>query len=107
MEKYKIVNGTSYNRETNDEVIKVLEKCRQYGTRIVLDYGCTETGETWNEVYDVTGKIGRSTGDVKIPILIHNKRSVGGCGILDSCIIGIKESLGKKQLYSLNKHVMN
>ena len=68
-------------------------------TRIVLDYGDVETGESWGEVYDVTGTIGRSTGQLPIPILVYNKRSYGGGSILDHCIISIKESKGAKILY--------
>lgn len=100
MKEYKEINGTSYDVRTNDKIINVLEKCRRNGTRIILDYGDTETGESWNEVYDITGRLGRSTGNVKIPILLHNSRSIGGGAILDHCIIGIKESKGGKVLYS-------
>lgn len=96
--KYKEVNGTFYHSETSDKVIKILETCRQNGTRIILDYGDVKTGESWGEMYDITGTIGRSTGKIKVPLLIHNKRSIGGGAILDHCIIGIKTSLGKVEL---------
>jgi hypothetical protein len=99
--QYKVVNGTSYDCRTNDQVIKILEICRENNTRIILDYGNTETGESWNEVYDITGRIGRSTGINKIPLIIHNKRSLGGPSILDHCIIGIKTSIGKIPLYHI------
>lgn len=99
MTKYKIVNGTYYNENTPDQVINVLERVRQNGIRITLDYGNTSNGESWNEVYDIHGYIGRSTGEIKIPLLIHNNRSIGGIAILDHCIIGIYESKGKKPLY--------
>ena len=96
---YKIVNGTSYNTNTPDEVINVLERCRKEQTRIILDYGDTETGESWNETFNITGRIGRSAGSIKIPILVYNKRCIGGFGVLDHCIVGIKESRGGKVLY--------
>ncbi len=99
--EYTEVNGTSYNVETNEEVIKVLEQCRKDNTRIVLDYGDTKTGESWNEIYDVTGYVGRSMGSKKVPLLVHNSRSLGGGEILTHCIIGIKTSKGKKELYKL------
>ena len=101
MNTYKEVNGTSYQKDTSDEVISVLEKCRRYETRIILDYGDTETGRSWNEVYDITGYVSRSSGDIKIPILVYNKRSMGGKPILDRCIIKISESRGKRVLYQL------
>ena len=99
--KYKEVNGTSYHSETAEKVINVLENVRMSKTRITLDYGDVKTGVSWGEVYDISGTIGRSTGTIKIPLLIHNKRSYGGGGILDHCIIGIKESRGGRILYKL------
>ena len=92
--KYKVVNGTSYNAETPDKIIEILERARQNNTRILLDYGNVETGQSWGEVYDIRGYVGRSTGEIKIPLLIYNQRSLGGEGILTSCIVKIVESKG-------------
>jgi len=103
MKKYKIVNGTSYSYKTTDKVISIIERCRLNETRIILDYGDVTTGTSWDETFDITGYIGRSTGNIKIPLLIYNKRSLGGGGVVDACIIGIKTSKGKHQLYRLNK----
>lgn len=99
--EYKVVNGTSYSVNTNDKVIEVLERCRSNKTRIVVDYGDVLTKESWNEVYDVSGYVGRSSGTYKIPLLIHNSRSLGGGSILTDCILSIKESKGKRVLFSL------
>jgi len=99
MKRYNVVNGTSYDKETSETVIKVLETARNSGTRVKLHYGDTKTGRDWNDEYDVTGYIGRSHGKVKIPLLIHNKTSTGGGAILDDCIIKIKLSKGGKVLY--------
>lgn len=99
--KYKVVNGTSYHIDTNDKVIEVLERCRLNRTRIVLDYGDVETKVSWNEVYDVSGYVGRSNGDSKIPILVYNSRSIGGGSLSSHHILSIKESKGKRVLYSL------
>ena len=102
MEKeYQEIDGTFYDKRTNKKVIEVLERVRKEGVRIVVDLGDTKTGESWNEVYGISGTIGRSTGKIKIPLLIHNKRSLGGGALLDHCIIGIKESRGGKVLYSM------
>lgn len=98
-DKYKLVNGTSYDKRTDDEVIKVLEHCRSHNIRIVLDYGDTKTGRSWNQIYDVTGRVGRSCGRINFPILLYNKRSTGGVHIFTHCIIGIKRSKGKDTLY--------
>tara|TARA_R100001440_G_scaffold23141_3_gene37663 strand:+ start:2040 stop:2369 length:330 start_codon:yes stop_codon:yes gene_type:complete len=97
--KYKLVNGTSYDKRTDDEVIRILEHCRMNNIRVVLDYGDTKTGKSWNERYGITGKVGRSSGQIKVPILLYNKRSHGGGAMLTHCIIGIKRSKGKDTLY--------
>lgn len=102
--KYKVVNGTSYHRETPDHIINVLESVRNNQTRITVSYGDIETGRDWNEVYDITGTIGRSTGDIKIPLLVHNRRSMGGCALLDHCIVKIVRSRGKTVLYQHPKY---
>ena len=98
-DKYKLVNGTSYDKRTDDEVIRILEHCRMNNIRVVLDYGDTKTGKSWNDRYGITGRVGRSSGQIKVPILLHNKRSHGGGEILTHCIIGIKRSKGKDTLY--------
>ena len=83
-------SGTSYHAETPRIIIQVLERARKYHTRITVDYGDVKTGESWNECFDVTGYVGRSTGPVKVPLLVHNYRSMGGGSILDHCIISIR-----------------
>lgn len=98
--RYKVVNGTSYHNETSENVVNVLECCRMNNVRIILDYGNVSTGQSWGERYDICGTIGRSMGVIKIPLLIKTKRSIGGSGILDQCIIRILSSQGKKVLYS-------
>lgn len=99
-ESHKVTeNGTYYNSDTPDEIINVLEKAKYRGTRLFLSLGDTETGRDWNEVHGVTGTVGRSTGPIKIPIILHNKRSTGGPAILTHCIVRIATSRGKNVLY--------
>lgn len=100
---YKVINGTSYNQDTPQKLIDVLENCRLNKTRIVIDYGDTATGISWNEVNDVVGYVGRTTGNDKIPLLVYNSRSFGGTWITQSKILHIRESKGKKLIYSFNE----
>lgn len=95
--RYKVVNGTAYHEETNDRVIEILENARQNGTRIRIWYGNTETGRNWMDVFDTVGRIGRSTGMYKIPLLIKTERSTGGMAILDNCIVKI--TIDKQTVY--------
>lgn len=83
------LNGTTYHEHTDPKVAAIIEDARIHGRRIRLFYGDTETGRDWMEEHDVMGTIGRSMGPVKIPILMCNKRSMCGPGILDHCIVKI------------------
>lgn len=98
---YKIVEGTAYHLETPDPVVSVLsdyqEGRNQTDARLEIALGDTVTGRSWG--YPESGYIGRSTGSVKIPLLIPNSRSTGGFAILDHCIVRICTARGKLTLY--------
>jgi hypothetical protein len=100
MKEYKTENGTSYDVRTPDEVVAILENARQNRTRLHVSLGDSESGRDWIEENTVHGVIGRSTGSIKIPLLIYNRRSLGGPGLLDHCIVRIRESLGGRVLWS-------
>jgi hypothetical protein len=103
MKEYTTVNGTSYDLRTPIEVINVLEKARLNRTRLHISLGETdgnEAGKDWLEENMVYGFIGRSTGSIKIPLLIHNRRSLGGPGLLDHCIVRIRTSQGGRVLWT-------
>ena len=104
MKNYKVVNGISFKEETSQEVCNVLSYCLETRKRIKLTYGDVKTGKSWNEQHDICGRVGRSTGEIKIPLLIHNSRSNGGGGILDHCIIKIACSETGKILYQANNY---
>ena len=90
---------THYHEETPAKVRHVLETARLRGTWIRVYYGDPDTGRCWNDEHDVYGYVGRSTGTKKIPLLLHNTRSIGGGGILDHCIVRIVTAKGKRELY--------
>lgn len=98
--EYQITeNGTHYHKATPVKVVNVLECCRYEGIRIELDYGNVKTGKSWGDIYDIKGTLSLSGGMQKVPILMNNKRSTGGRGILDHCIIAIKRTDNKEFLY--------
>lgn len=99
MKEYKTINGTSYDVRTPEKVVAILENARQNRTRLHVSLGDTESGRDWLEENMVHGFIGRSTGSIKIPLLIHNRRSLGGPGLLDHCIVRIRTSSGGRVLY--------
>jgi len=98
---YKEIEGTFFHFETPERLCHVLNRARDNRTRIVVDYGDVKTGQSWNETCDVSGYIARSTGTIKVPLLVHNSRSHGGTAMLDHCILTVKTSAGKHLLYKI------
>jgi hypothetical protein len=101
---YKKVNGTYYYEETSNAMINQLETLRINQTRCRFHWGDTETGKDWGDDCDVRGRIGRSTGPIKIPILIYNRRSFGGVSILTHCIVKITATKGGRVIYQHPKY---
>lgn len=87
--RYKVYNETWYCFDTPDVVIYILDGAMKNHERIRVFYGDTETGRDWMEIYDTIGYVTRSCGNIKIPLLIKNSRSIGGTGILDDSIVKI------------------
>lgn len=93
----KLESGTCYHEETPKEVCRVLENLQNNRSRIRVWYG--QGGVSWNEENDTIGYIGRSTGNIKIPLLVHNSRSIGGGALLDHCIVKIVDTKSGNTLY--------
>ena len=85
---------TTYHAETPLAVRKALDCALEHQDRIRVFYGDTKTGTAWQEEYDVTGRVGRSTGTVKVPLLVSRRSSYGGPAMLDHCIVAIKGHQG-------------
>ena len=86
-------SGTYYYPQTPEAVITALESARVRNTRIRLWYGAD--GKNWNEEFDVTGRVAKSSGPIKVLLLIASSRSTGGGAILTHCIIKIKATTGR------------
>lgn len=88
---YIETDGTFYHEQTAEKVVQVLNRfMHDRDTRLRLYFGDAATGKDWEERHDIEGYLGRSTGNVPIPILLHNSRSTGGGAILDHCIVKIE-----------------
>ena len=81
-----VINGTTYKAPV--ELAQVIERCRASGKRFRFYLGDSVTGRAWGDV-DV-GRLGRSMGPIKIPIVLSNRRSIGGPGLLDHCVLKIE-----------------
>ena len=100
----KVINGTTFHDETPITVCNILNDAisSRLSKRIRIFFGDKETGKDWNEFYDTIGYVGRSSGLIKIPLMIHNTRSTGGGAILDHCIVKI--TVDKKTVYQHPKY---
>ena len=83
-----LTRTTYFDPGTDAKVAKILESCRTHERAIRLILGDIRTGEPWLEEHDVVGWIGRSTGSLKVPLLIE-AGECGGTAILCACILAI------------------
>lgn len=80
-------DGTAYHHTTPQAVREVLSNAIRTGQRLVISYGDQATGKEWGDSY--AGRIGRSMGPVRVPLIIPNTRSHGGPAMLDHCAVRI------------------
>lgn len=109
--KYQLIEGgkelpIAYHLQTSQAVINAMESARKSRTRVRIYIGDVNTGKCWNEEHDISGYIGLSKGrEAMYPILVNNARSLGGGGMLDHCIIKIKESASGRVLYQAGNFI--
>lgn len=104
MNEQKIVGGTYFDARTPDVVCHILNDCMETRENIRVFYGDKETGRCWMDEYDTIGRVGRSMGPYKIPLLVKTRRSLGGGALLDHCILRIQK--GKRVVYQDSKFNM-
>ena len=108
--EYQVANGTWYHKDTPREVIDWLETSRASGQRIRIFYGYTapieknQIGLAWTEERDVLGRVGRSCGAVKVPILLASSRSLGGESIMNENIVRIDTKGEDRKIHTVYKH---
>lgn len=90
---------TTYHQRTPKALRAVLDNIHGRDIRVRVWYGDSTTGKVWHEEFEVTGYIGRSTGRQKIPLIVHNRHSLGGAPLLDHCILRIDRTDTRQTLY--------
>jgi hypothetical protein len=98
---YKVIGGTAFHVDTPESVVNILlgAMCG-LRSRLRLFLGDPETGRDWGEEdYCSIGYIGRSTGRIKIPLCVYNRKSTGGPALLDDRIVKIMDVQTKRVLY--------
>ena len=93
-----LTRTTYFDPGTDARAAKVIESCRTHERKIRLILGDTLTGEPWLEEHDVVGRIGRSIGTLKVPLLIEPGEQ-GGSAILCACILAIVDWASGNFLY--------
>jgi hypothetical protein len=92
--EYRLKNGIYYHSDTPEAVINALELTRSCRRRVRLHYGDAGSGRDWLEEHDVEGYIENSIGPLRVPILVHNRRSHGGGALMDQAIVKIRWTTG-------------
>jgi hypothetical protein len=89
---------TFFEAETPLVLRHVLESVRVLGTSIRVFFGDPLTGRDWLNEYDVLGKVGRSTGHIRIPLLV-SAGATGGGALMTSQILRVLDVKTKGELY--------
>ncbi len=84
-------SGTFYRLGTPPALIATLERARENRYRIAVVY----EGDSVPEF----GRVGRSTGSLKVPLLVHNARSCGGGEICTRIVREVRTAAGGHLLY--------
>ncbi|TXI26042.1 MAG: hypothetical protein E6Q64_08990 [Ottowia sp.] len=81
-----LTQQTYFDPGTDPKAANALESCRRDRRKVRLVLGDTATGRSWLEEHDVVGRIGRSIGTMKVPLLVEPDED-GGTAILTSCLL--------------------
>ena len=100
------IQNEGWKYRENEKLWSVLSSLIHSGRRVRIWYGDIETGRSWCDEFEITGRIGRSAGRISFPIMVNNSRSCGGMALIDDRIIRIDVIKEKRTLYKLdNFHV--
>lgn len=81
-----LTRQTYFDPGTDPKATRALESCRRDGRKVRLVLGDTGTGRCWLDEHNVVGRIGRSCGTLKVPLLIETGED-GGAAILTNCLL--------------------
>ena len=94
----RLASRTYFDPGTDPKVARVLTNCHRDGCVVRLMLGNIGTGRCWLSEYDVVGRIGRSTGMLKVPLLVEAGAD-GGLIIPTDCLLRVIDWRSGKDLY--------
>lgn len=99
MQLYETLNDkkTWFDSDTPYKVRTLLERYRRSGKELRIFYGDRQTGRDWLEEFDTVGTIGRSTGAMKVPLLMIDE--YGGTAISTNSIVRLMDVESGEELY--------
>lgn len=99
MRLYMTMNDTQtwFESETPYKVRTILERYRRSGKEIRIFYGNPKTGCDLLEEFDTVGTIGRSSGAMKVPLLVIDE--LGGSAISTKNIVRLMDVASGNELY--------
>lgn len=89
---------TWFTPGTDPKVSDILERYRKSDSLLRLFLGDPSTGRDWTEENDVVGRVGRSGGFMKVPLLVTPGDDGGGAILTDS-IVRLMDVSTNKELY--------
>ncbi|CAM3996056.1 hypothetical protein [Paracidovorax anthurii] len=93
-----LARQTYFDPGTDPNAARALESCRRNRRKVRLVQGDTATGRCWLDEHDVVGRIGRSTGTLRVPLLIEADAE-SGAAILTSCLLRLIDWESGRDLY--------
>lgn len=98
MEKYSEFYGMWFADGTPEKLKTVILNGYRSNCRFRFWYGDVESGGSWDEENDVCGYIGKSGGNIKVPLLLNKSNSTGGVELTNN-IVKIYNITLKKVVY--------
>lgn len=90
--------GTWFAPETPVAIQKLVNRLIHSNEKVRIFHGDRTTGRSWMEEFDVIGRVGRSTGTLKIPLLVSEEDNYGR-SLLEASIIRVIRCSDGKNLY--------
>lgn len=82
-----MANRTYFGPGVPEKLQRMVETLRRFPGRVRVVQGDTKTGESWLDLNDVVGEIVRSTGTLRVPLLLPDDSRYGGALSCDRILL--------------------